>query len=175
MAARSVFVTVGTTCFDALIEAMDQAEVAQALVANKYTRLVLQVGRGQYKPHNLFEDGSCKTRYQDILDVEWFEFAPSLEEHMASAALVVSHAGSGSLFEALRLGKPTVAVPNPVLMDNHQAELAAQLAEDKYLFCATTDEILSVLKGMDPSILVPYPAGNPAHIARFVDKLMSFD
>lgn len=30
-------------------------------------------------------------------------------------------AGSGSIFEALRLRKPLVVVPNPLLMDNHQA------------------------------------------------------
>lgn len=29
-------------------------------------------------------------------------------------------AGSGSIFESLRLGRPLVVVPNPLLMDNHQ-------------------------------------------------------
>ncbi len=33
-------------------------------------------------------------------------------------------AGSGSIFETLRLRCPLVVVPNPLLMDNHQAELA---------------------------------------------------
>lgn len=32
--------------------------------------------------------------------------------------------GSGSIFEALRLRRPLVVVPNPLLMDNHQVELA---------------------------------------------------
>lgn len=32
--------------------------------------------------------------------------------------------GSGSIFETLRLRCPLVVVPNPLLMDNHQAELA---------------------------------------------------
>ena len=50
----------------------------------------------------------------------YFKFAPGLEEHLARARLVVSHAGAGSVFEALRLGKPLVVVVNDTLMDNHQ-------------------------------------------------------
>lgn len=39
----------------------------------------------------------------------------------------IRDAGSGSIFEALRLRRPLVAVPNPALMDNHQEELAAKV------------------------------------------------
>ena len=38
----------------------------------------------------------------------------------AEAALIISHAGSGSLFEALALRRPLLAVPNGLLMHNHQ-------------------------------------------------------
>ena len=34
---------------------------------------------------------------------------------------MISHAGAGSLFEALAAGKAVVAVPNGLLMHNHQA------------------------------------------------------
>jgi UDP-N-acetylglucosamine transferase subunit ALG13 len=36
-------------------------------------------------------------------------------------------AGSGSIFETLHAGKPLIVVPNPLLMDNHQAELGDHL------------------------------------------------
>ena len=39
----------------------------------------------------------------------------------AGADLIVSHAGSGSVFEAMALRKPVIAVPNAILMHNHQA------------------------------------------------------
>ena len=52
--------------------------------------------------------------------VNVFDYQPTLAAHIASAALVISHAGSGSLFEALNAGRPTVAVVNEGLMDNHQ-------------------------------------------------------
>ena len=50
---------------------------------------------------------------------------------------MISHAGSGSLFEGLALRKAIVAVPNPVLMANHQAELADKLTADRCVLLTT--------------------------------------
>lgn len=47
---RVVFVTVGTTCFDALVRAVDQQEVRQELLAKGYTHLLIQMGRGTFIP-----------------------------------------------------------------------------------------------------------------------------
>jgi beta-1,4-N-acetylglucosaminyltransferase len=44
-AERTVFVTVGTTRFDALIRAVDRRAFADVLVAAGYTRLIMQIGR----------------------------------------------------------------------------------------------------------------------------------
>jgi len=54
------------------------------------------------------------------LEVECFEYMPSLASFMEAADLIISHAGSGSVFEALRLRKVLIAVPNAILMANHQ-------------------------------------------------------
>jgi beta-1,4-N-acetylglucosaminyltransferase len=47
---RVVFVTVGTTCFDALVKVVDSEEVKRALMQKGYTHLVIQMGRGTYMP-----------------------------------------------------------------------------------------------------------------------------
>ncbi|KAF7034405.1 hypothetical protein CFC21_045424, partial [Triticum aestivum] len=47
---RMVFVTVGTTCFDALVKVADSEEVKQALLQKGYTDLRIQMGRGTYTP-----------------------------------------------------------------------------------------------------------------------------
>ena len=47
---REVFVTVGTTCFDALVKEVDSSNVKQELVAKGYTHLLIQMGRGSYVP-----------------------------------------------------------------------------------------------------------------------------
>jgi len=47
---RTVFVTVGTTCFDSLVMAVDSPEVKKALLKKGYTDLLIQMGRGRYVP-----------------------------------------------------------------------------------------------------------------------------
>mmetsp|Transcript_14940 Transcript_14940/g.26613 ORF Transcript_14940/g.26613 Transcript_14940/m.26613 type:complete len:106 (-) Transcript_14940:8-325(-) len=49
----AVFVTVGTTSFDALIEALDSQRVVESLRKRGYTSLTLQIGRGGYIPKNI--------------------------------------------------------------------------------------------------------------------------
>lgn len=44
-----------------------------------------------------------------------------------------SEAGSGSILDGLRMGLPLVVVPNPTLLDNHQEELAEELARQGYV------------------------------------------
>lgn len=47
---RVVFVTVGTTSFDALVRAMDSENVKKQLLAKGYTDLLIQMGRGSFLP-----------------------------------------------------------------------------------------------------------------------------
>lgn len=42
---RVVFVTVGTTCFDALVKVVDSLEVKDELLRRGYTHLLIQMGR----------------------------------------------------------------------------------------------------------------------------------
>lgn len=169
---RTVFVTVGTTKFDALIRAVDQQAFADVLVGRGYTRLVMQIGRAEYTPRRLLPPNSRAARLHSGLSVEYFDFAPSLADHLRSAALVISHAGSGSIFEALRLQRPLVVVPNPLLMDNHQTELATKLEQDGYLYAATIDDLAHVVASMDTARLAPYEKGDPAGIVRHIDGIM---
>jgi hypothetical protein len=105
--SRNVFVTVGTTSFDALIEAMDCASVVATLRAKGYTSLTLQIGRGLYLPRNIVAPGASRAvlrgggsvgegaadedndEGRDEFVVEYFDFKPSLEQSMRWAALVV--------------------------------------------------------------------------------------
>ena len=41
--------------------------------------------------------------------------------------------GSGSILHALRIAVPIIVVPNPALLDNHQEELAEELAAQGYV------------------------------------------
>lgn len=163
---RTVFVTVGTTCFDALVKAVDSPEVKEALSEKGYTNLLIQMGRGTYVP--------SKVSGGATLQVDHFKFSPSIADNMRAASLVISHAGSGSIFETLRLGKPLIVVVNEDLMDNHQSELAEELAERNHLFCARPQTLGETIRTMDSEALLPYVPGDAKPVVTLVNKFLGF-
>uniref|UniRef100_A0A8C4QH24 UDP-N-acetylglucosamine transferase subunit ALG13 n=1 Tax=Eptatretus burgeri TaxID=7764 RepID=A0A8C4QH24_EPTBU len=130
----TVFVTVGTTSFDELIKVMCSESV---LHSRGYSDLVLQVGRGNIEPESI-------PSHTSGMNVLAYRFKGSLDEDIARASLIISHAGAGSCLEALRAKKPLVAVVNEQLMGNHQMELATQLHADKHLLQCTCRVHLSI-------------------------------
>ncbi|KAK3011074.1 hypothetical protein RJ639_012152 [Escallonia herrerae] len=164
---RTAFVTVGTTSFDTLVRAVDSQEVKEELSKRGYTHLLIQMGRGSYIPQkSTGEDGS--------LTVDCFTFSSSIAENLRSASLVISHAGSGSIFETLRLGKPLIVVVNEDLMDNHQSELAEELADRTHLFCARPQTLYQVIAAMSLESLIPYPPGAASPVAKRINRFLGF-
>ncbi|CAA3016704.1 UDP-N-acetylglucosamine transferase subunit ALG13 homolog [Olea europaea var. sylvestris] len=164
---RLVFVTVGTTCFDSLVRAVDTQEVKEALFRKGYTHLLIQMGRGSYIP-------TKSAREEGSVDVDYFTFSSSIAEYLKSASLVISHAGSGSIFETLQLKKPLIVVVNEDLMDNHQSELAEELAERKHLFCARPQTLYQTISEMDPESLTVYQPGDATPVAKFISRFLGF-
>ncbi|RWR79735.1 UDP-N-acetylglucosamine transferase subunit ALG13 isoform X1 [Cinnamomum micranthum f. kanehirae] len=165
---KTVFVTVGTTCFDALVKVVDTQQVKEELARKGYTHLLIQMGRGSYIPSTSSgEDGS--------LAVEYFTFSPSIADYMKSASLIISHAGSGSIFESLQLSKPLIVVVNEDLMDNHQIELAEELAERKHLLFTRPQTLYETVRTMDLESRIPYPPADATPVAKLMDKFLGFD
>jgi beta-1,4-N-acetylglucosaminyltransferase len=161
---RNVFVTVGTTSFDALVEAMDSEELIQTLIEKGYDSLTIQRGRGAYVPKHVVSATSTSSRSstsarRTFFKVDVVEFLPSLDGVLKDASLVISHAGAGSVFESLSLGKPTLVVVNESLMDNHQVELAETLASLGHVAWTRPEELLQALNAFDPYKLVKYESG----------------
>jgi beta-1,4-N-acetylglucosaminyltransferase len=154
---KSVFVTVGTTSFDALVEAMDSEELIQTLIERGYDSLTIQRGRGTYVPKHIVT--STSSERSSAIKVQVVEFLPSLDAILKEASLVISHAGAGSVFESLSLGKPTLVVVNESLMDNHQVELAETLASLGHVAWTKPDGLLQALNAFDPNSLVKYESG----------------
>lgn len=50
--------------------------------------------------------------------------------------------GSGSILDALRINAPLIVVPNPHLLDNHQVELAEELAKQDYVTYGKLESVL---------------------------------
>ena len=155
---RRVFVTVGTTSFDALIHAATTPEFANALEKLGFDELRLQVGRGK-EP--------TKTDR-----VTWFRFAPTITEEMRAADVVISHAGAGSILEALELGKRLVVCVNDALMDNHQAELANALEARGHVVVSTVDDVAGALARVVATRPAPYERGDAAPFRALVEDEM---
>ncbi|KAF7389150.1 UDP-N-acetylglucosamine transferase subunit ALG13 [Vespula maculifrons] len=166
MSEKKVFVTVGTTSFDDLISTILNHEVLEALALRGYNYLSLQIGKSSLEP-------DCTPRY-GINHIEYFHLSSSIEDHIQAADLVISHAGAGSILEALEAHKHLIVVTNQLLMDNHQLELAQQLYEDKHLYYCTCDTLLNTIQTMELHILKPFISDGSKNIINHLDRIMGF-
>jgi beta-1,4-N-acetylglucosaminyltransferase len=169
---QRIFVTVGTTLFDALTESVSESNFLDAISFYGYTHLVIQYGKGsipsmpmgtnqQNESSGTYTSSRGKTIYWEI-----YPFKPSLDHDMKNADLIISHAGAGSIMEGLEqcrvrnslidqqnagekaiVCKKLVVVINDKLMDNHQMELAEALASRGYLMMLTGSSLQLVKVG----------------------------
>lgn len=130
----TLFVTVGSTKFDKLIAKILTDKTIQQLVDLDFIRLILQVGKSEYKVEQLDQ-----IKKNHNLDIEVYDYKSSIIEDIERADIVVGHAGAGTCLEVLRMNKRLMIVVNDDLMDNHQKELADQLAGDKFVLQTNVD------------------------------------
>eukprot|EP00762_Andalucia_godoyi_P005402 ANDGO_08365.mRNA.1 UDP-N-acetylglucosamine transferase subunit alg13 len=164
MKKKAVFVTVGTTKFDDLIAAVVRSDVLQLLVERGYTEMTVQYGRGREPEYA--SPPTCPIR------IECFSLKPSIQEHFVHADLVISHAGAGSIFESLDLGKTVIAVVNTSLMHNHQQELADELHLHQYLISCTAPHLSSAIQQLDHFKRIPMPKACPEKLNAAIHELI---
>ena len=141
---KRCFVTIGATAgFNSLVQAALEPQFLRALRDAQYTKLRIQYGE---EGEQIFNEkvGTSDSQIEDQygIEVSGFDFNRSgLEGEMKAAkgssatteGTVISHAGSGSILDALRISVPLIVVPNTDLLHNHQLELAEVLAEQNYV------------------------------------------
>jgi UDP-N-acetylglucosamine transferase subunit ALG13 len=115
-----IFVAVGTTDFDGLVQAMDELSIHLS------EEVVMQIGRSKYIPEH------C----------EYFRFTPCLDPYYQRASLVVSHGGLGIVTEVLGRKLPLVAVEDPQQPDRHQREILSVWEQEGLLvWCKDLQEL----------------------------------
>ena len=118
-----IFVCVGSReyQFDRLLKKIDDL-IIQGEINDK---VFAQIGQSNYIP-KYYE-------YKRYLSVEEFK------ENQKKANLIISHAGTGALIGALKMGKKVIAVPRlkkyGESIDDHQIQVAQVLAQEGYLKC----------------------------------------
>lgn len=165
---KTVFVTVGTTLFNGLIEAIVSKEALDWLASKGFTRLTIQYGKGI----------APRTPDNCSLELVCYDFKPSLMEDMLKADLIVSHAGAGTIMEVLGLTVKQktlklAVVINSQLMDNHQLELARAMGDRKHLFVVTESGLLRqkrIWDELEDFVQIPKTPGDTNDFARIMEN-----
>ncbi|KAH0584356.1 UDP-N-acetylglucosamine transferase subunit alg13 [Termitomyces sp. J132] len=169
-----VFATVGSTQFDSLVQAILSPSVLSTLRRKGYHQLVVQCGNSNFESASSISGGQLNIEKEGI-DIELWKFKPTLQNEYEKADLVISHAGSGTILDVLRLGKPLLTVVNPTLLDNHQQELASALAELGHLQVSNVVDLAQTIETFDPSSLTPFPPFDGSRFAKLLDEHMGFE
>ena len=167
---RTAFVTVGTTRFDALMQAMTNELVLQTLQDFGFSTLILQHGKGPAP--TLPNNGAAQ------LHVEMYKFKPSLAADYQRADWVIGHAGAGTVSETLAADDSSkkrrrllIVVINTALMHNHQTELAYAMRNRNYLYVVENPRDLlqtSTWKAVQEFEPTPFPGGDVMDFPRLL-------
>ncbi|KAH8107101.1 glycosyltransferase 28 [Cristinia sonorae] len=168
-----VFVTVGSTRFDNLVQRALSDAVLDVLRAKGYSKVVVQCGNSEFDSKAFKQSGDTWVR-RDHGEVEVWRFKPSLQEDYEQADLVISHAGSGTILDVLRMRKPLIVIPNETLLDNHQQELASALEDLGHLRASTVSGLPETIQTLEPSDFVPFPQFNGSRFREMLDEEMGF-
>lgn len=121
----NIFVTIGTTDFSHLIAFCDK------LGKNPKFKIVCQIANVKYTPE----------------DIEFFRFTKNIEHYYLESDVIISHAGAGTVYRILEMGKKLIVVPNPGLKDSHQIDICKYLEENNLAFVANnvseTEDLLN--------------------------------
>jgi beta-1,4-N-acetylglucosaminyltransferase len=165
---KHAFVTVGTTRFDEFVSALTSPTALQMFVSQGYSSLTIQYGTGE-KP--VLENSGLN------LHIQCYSFQPSLSDDMQRADLILSHAGAGTVMEALKLRKKLVVVINTLLMNNHQEELACAMAQRGHLFMVANPELLEKRETwtlFEDFCPVVHQGGDDRDFPRLLDSFLGF-
>ncbi|THG99195.1 hypothetical protein EW026_g3118 [Hermanssonia centrifuga] len=169
------FVTVGSTRFDALVKHALSDVVIDVLRTKGYSDIVVQCGNSDFDRSVYTLEGDTWTRnLEGEGSIEVWKFKPTLQQEYERADLVISHAGSGTILDVLRLKKPIIVVPNPTLLDNHQEELASALAGTGHVKAASVQDLPQAIQTLDPSTLVPFPSFDGSRFREILDEEMGY-
>lgn len=116
-----ILTTVGTTAFDSLIKAVDIF-----FKDRSQDTVFFQIADGVYKP-------KCGASLQ---------FTDSISNYYVSSDLVITHAGAGSIYTLLELGKKVIAVPNLNRIDKHQVDIANYMESNGFLLVSWSVETI---------------------------------
>lgn len=129
-----IFATVGSTRYDSLF-----FEIEKALTEEDDA--IFQIADGEYKNPS----------------VTTFEFVSDIHKYYEQADLVITHAGAGSVYNLLEMGKKIIVVQNTERLDPHQQDLVRFVDTNGYgLGCYSPCEVIDKIKQSKTFTPTPY-------------------
>lgn len=160
-----VFVTSGAIVpFKQLIESSLDSNILDQFVANGFDELEIQYGQGE----NIFNKA---LKQRNDIKITGIAFTNDINKHIESSDLIISHAGTGSILDAVRAYKPLIVMVNTTLMDNHQLDIATQFAQYGYLLVTepTTSDLKSTIEKASAYPFRKIPPANSKQMAQIID------
>ncbi|KAI8070648.1 stretch-activated Ca2+-permeable channel component-domain-containing protein [Gilbertella persicaria] len=152
----SLFITVGSTGFDDLIKETTSSAFLESLASNGIHKIRYQYGSSE----SIFIH-QLQAYHGPVLNIDGYSYKQSITEDIEQADMMISHAGSGTILQALRLNKKLIVVVNLTLMDNHQYELAHAMAAENYVICSDISQLKTTIQETNHCVLKPFPKANP--------------
>ena len=154
-----IFLTVGTwrVGYDRLVKAVDEL-VNNGLITEE---VIAQTGYSSYK-----------SKYMTVMD---FCSPDEFVDIISKARIVISHAGMGTIIEAVKQAKPVIVVPRKSTLGevdtDHQFTTAKQLEkESKILVAYEVDKLPDKLK--EAETFVPVQGQGSKEILNVVQKFI---
>jgi UDP-N-acetylglucosamine transferase subunit ALG13 len=145
-----------------------------------FTRLLLEVER--LKKNGIIEDDVIVQQGHTKFESEYLTLQPFFSfEKMnllyQQAQYIISHAGTGSVINALKKGKKVIVAPRLKKYgehnDDHQLELVQVFTEKGHILCWNDgDKLEDVIQQIDTFTPVPYQSGN-GRIVRIIEEFIS--
>ncbi|QLQ81225.1 hypothetical protein HG537_0E05810 [Torulaspora globosa] len=196
MASKTVLVTCGATvAFPRLVDVVLRKKLLERLSDAGFRRLIVQYGKGYETefekrldamgcvPTQCSLDDSvlgttatgscCRSFVPKGLEIVGFEYSSKVQDIVRIADLVISHAGTGSILDALRAGRPLIVCVNDELMDNHQQQIADRFEEKGYVWACKPreSEIAECLSRSQSETLVQFPQAYSAQFENDLSRL----
>lgn len=153
-----IFVTLGTQAkdFSRLMKMVENLAYEFDL-----KDIMAQVGHTKYKPAN----------------VECFSFTTveQYEEYVSKAEVVITHAGTGAIFSAIKKGKKVIAVARlkkyGEMINDHQVEIVRKLSSEGYILDGTYS-VTEAWRKIDG--FIPKPCDFESNLPEEIGKVIDF-
>lgn len=154
-----IYITLGTQgkdfsrCLKMVEELIKEEKINDEVIA--------QVGNTSYRPKGI----KC---FEYVMETDY-------QRYIASADVIITHAGSGALFSCIKKGKKTIAVARLAkygeMVNDHQTELVRKLTEGGYLLDGTYS-IIDAWKQLDTFTPRPcdFECTLPQEIGKLIDE-----